>query len=506
MSTEWNERTQDYERPETTWTPVPGDYSELVKRGISEATCRKAGYQVAPGLHIMNWRDTFGKLLAQKFRTQAKEFAWVGQTEKLPFYLQWLWPAHGKSVTITEGEVDALSVLEAFDRKWPVVSFTNGTGSVRKDITNWYDWLAGYDKIVLMLDQDEPGRKAVEEAVELLPPGKVWIARQPEGCKDANDTLRSLGPAAVLRSFYDAVLYRPEGIVAGTEFTRERLKKSVPAGYPLPWPKLQEQLLGLRKGELTLLTAGSGVGKSTLARELAYYLATEHRCKIANIFLEEANDITARGYVAIHNNVPLGRLNHDPDLVADEHWDDALRDVVHPHMWFYNHFGSIACDTLISKLLYFARVCGADFSILDHFSIVTSGLESSSEGERKDIDILMTRSQQVIQMTGMGIIGVVHLKRPPGAAVSFNEGGQVNLQQLRGSGSLEQLSNNVIALERNQQDEDEVQSCVEQLRVLKCRETGYTGLSDELIYDRETGRLQLYSSSFRPEAEGMQSF
>ena len=34
---------------------------------------------------------------------------------------------------------------------------------------------------------------------------------------------------------------------------------------------------GLREGELTLLTAGSGIGKSTLARELAYALHQDHQ-------------------------------------------------------------------------------------------------------------------------------------------------------------------------------------------------------------------------------------
>jgi twinkle protein len=96
-----------------------------------------------------------------------------------------------------------------------------------------------------------------------------------------------------------------------------------------------------------------------------------------------------------------------------------------------------------------ATVCKVDFIVLDHISIVTSGIESSSEGERKDIDILMTRLRSLIEETGIGIVAIVHLKRVNGK--NFNEGAQVSLSDLRGSGSLEQLSDNVIALERNQQ-------------------------------------------------------
>jgi twinkle protein len=126
-----------------------------------------------------------------------------------------------------------------------------------------------------------------------------------------------------------------------------------------------------------------------------------------------------------------------------------------------------------------------DFTVLDHISIVTSGIESSSEGERKDIDILMTRLQSLTQETGMGILAIVHLKRKNGT--SFNEGGQISLSDLRGSGSLEQLSDNVYGLERDQQA-DGADACKSTIRVLKCRETGDTGEADELLYDRNIGR------------------
>jgi len=47
------------------------------------------------------------------------------------------------------------------------------------------------------------------------------------------------------------------------------------------------------------------------------------------------------------------------------------------------------------------------------------------------------------------VIAIVHLRRPEGT--SHEEGGKVSLAQLRGSGSLAQLSDNVIGLERDQQ-------------------------------------------------------
>jgi twinkle protein len=268
------------------------------------------GYQVGTQqghpVHIMNVYDQRRSLIAQKFRGRNKVFTWIGDAKDPPLYLQWLWSGKGKSITITEGEIDAGSVLQVFDLKWPVVSLPNGCGSAKKALARAYEWLDGYENIVLMFDQDDPGRAAVDEAVELLPPGKVKIAKFPEDCKDANDVLLKHGAGTLIKAFWNAELWRPDGIVAGSEFTRARVQKASSAGFALPYPLLQEKVLGLRKRELTLLTAGSGIGKSTLARELAYHLHQEHGCYIGNVFLEESNEKTVQGYVALHlDNNPL---------------------------------------------------------------------------------------------------------------------------------------------------------------------------------------------------------
>jgi twinkle protein len=470
------------------WKPVQGVYKE--GRGLKEETFRRAKYEIGEyngeTAHIMNVFDG-GKLIAQKFRTKESKGSWIGDAKDPPFYLQWLFPAGGRSITITEGELDALSVFEAFGYKWPAVSLPNGTGSVKKAITKWYDYLDSFSKIVLMFDNDEPGQKAVEDAVELLPPGKVYIATLPE--KDANDTIRKHGPHVIVSAFHQAALYRPDGIISGTEITLEELMTEADAGYTLPYPKVQEMLLGLRKGELTLLTAGSGIGKSTLAREWGYLLHQQHGLRIGNVFLEEGQVKTAQGYVALHTGVPLGRLRHDKKIITADQWQDAHTNVISSgRLFFYKHFGSLESDRLISKLRYLAKVDKCDFIILDHISIVTSGLESGSEGERKDIDILMTKLRALVEETGVGIVAIVHLKRVNGKV--FNEGAQISLSDLRGSASLEQLSDNVIALERDQQSEgDKKRRSL--IRVLKTREGEDTGEADYLIYDKQTGRNEL---------------
>lgn len=461
-----------------------GEYLPMTTRGLKEETLRKAGYQYdrATKTHIMNVRDSGGKLIAQKFRTPESKGSWIGVAKDPPIYLSWLWPSKGRSVLLTEGEIDALSFWQAWDCKYPVGSLPNGTGSVRKAILKHYEQLCAFDNIYLSFDSDEPGQKALEMACQLLPVGKVKIVRLPEDCKDANDCLMKHGPQALVRAYYDAKEYRPDGIREGREFTKERLKKKRRAGYELPWPQLNQMWMGLRDGEVTTICAGSGIGKTTIARDIAYHLRTEHKLKIGNIYLEEDCATSVSAYVALHQSVPLKNVLANPDTLTDEQWDAALAAVVYDGMLFYDHFGSLESDRLITMMRYMAA-SGCKFIVLDHISIVHSGMESNDE--RKDIDILMTKLASFVKETGVGVIAVVHLKR----GKNYNEGDQISLTDMRGSASIEQLSFNVLGIERDQQDKEQKQFA--QMRSLKCRVTGETGEADRLKWNTKIGRYEI---------------
>jgi DnaB helicase-like protein/DNA helicase/primase-like protein/Toprim domain-containing protein len=489
---ETSEAPKEYVKKD--WKPIPGNYEDLVKRGIREDTCKKFGYQIGrlydgSKVHIQNIYGPNRELRGQKTRDKDKNFAWIGPAGKDPGITgSWLWPEKGKSVVITEGEIDMLTVSQVFDNKWPVGSLPNGTGSVEKAILKDFDKLCRFETIYLCFDGDEPGQKALAKACDLLPVGKVKIMSLPE--KDANATLlnKEYGSAALVRAYWDAKVFRPDGIRDGREFTKDRMKLKKAKGYTMPWPKLDAMWLGSRDGELTTICAGSGIGKTTIVRDLAYAMRVDHDMKIGNIYLEEDNDTSVAAYCALHAGVPLKNLLNDPESITDDAWDAALAAVVWDRMMFYDHFGSLQSERLLTMMHYMAA-SGCKRIVLDHISIVTSGLESSSEGERKDIDVLMTKLASFVKETGCSVYAIVHLKRSQGK--NFNEGGQISLNDMRGSASIEQLSFNVLAIERDQQNEDDKAFAI--LRSLKCRITGETGEADRLKWNSERGRYELAS-------------
>ncbi|CAB4139303.1 Archaeal primase DnaG/twinkle, TOPRIM domain [uncultured Caudovirales phage] len=481
-----------------------GTAQALSKRQIDEETCRKFGYTVGTlndkPVQIAAYRDADGSVVAQKVRFPNKEFTFLGTPKQAQLFGQHLWRDQGKMVIVTEGEIDCLTVSMLQGNKWPVVSVQNGASGAANSIKKAMEWLCGFETVVFMFDMDEPGRKAARECAELLPAGKSKIAELP--AKDANECLQKGQGKAVIQAIWDAKTHRPDGILAGEDLDLETVMAAASKGYDLPYPKMTAMLYGLRKRELTLLTAGSGIGKSTLSREIAYHLHQTHGLTIGNVYLEEGVEKTAKGYVAIDQNIPLGMLRANPEVLSKDQWASCHARLISQRMFFYNHFGSLDSDNLLAKLRYMAVSLGVDFIMLDHISIVVSGQESSSEGERKDIDRLMTRLRSLVEETGVGIIAIVHLRQPEGTP--HEEGGRVTLSQLRGSGSLKQLSDNVVAMERDQQDASK--GNLSRVRLLKNREFGEVGEADLLAYDRNTGRLlptdEQAASAFKDETQG----
>ena len=93
----------------------------------------------------------------------------------------------------------------------------------------------------------------------------------------------------------------------------------------------------------------------------------------------------------------------------------------------------------------------------------------------------------LVERTGIALFLVSHLRRSSNDSHNHEEGGRINLSQLRGSHSIAQISDNLVGLERNQQSADGRSPTT--LRILKNRYSGETGTCGELTYDINTCRF-----------------
>jgi twinkle protein len=207
---------------------------------------------------------------------------------------------------------------------------------------------------------------------------------------------------------------------------------------------------------------------------------------IGLLFLEESTRRTGLSIMSLAANKPL----HLPDSRAsdDEKMEAYDKTLGTDRIYLFDHFGSTSVDNIINRVRYLAKALGCYYIFLDHISIVVSA--QSTGDERKAIDEIMTRLRMLVQETGVALICVSHLRRPEGKG--HEEGTATSLSQLRGSGSIAQLSDMVLGLERNGQAEDHTVRNTTKVRVLKNRFSGITGSAGQLLYDHETGRMTEY--------------
>lgn len=458
------------------------EISNVFKRGLTEDTCRKFGYgwgvfkgedvQVAPYV-----RD--GVVVAQKIRTADKEFFILGDAKKMPLFGQHLWSGTGKMIVVTEGEIDCLTVSQLQDNKWPVVSLPNGAAAAGKDLARALEFLSGYEKVVLMFDEDGAGRAGLEAAAQVLPPGKAFVAKLP--MKDANACMQCNRGQDVRNAIWNASPWRPDAVLAGRDLKARMKAYEGPKGLPWPFPGVSAALPVIPLSKVVTLVAGTGSGKTTLCRALEHWIITSGE-NIGIIHLEDDSvEQTGMGIVGYHVGK---RLDLDPNAITEVEFDAAFDATVgRAGVFFYDNFGSLDFDGLLNKMRFLATSEGCRYIVLDHLSIVVSGLDVPDE--RKALDVGMTRITQLANELGICIILVCHLKRTTGRAAE--NGGEVTLQDLRGTQAIAQLSSVVIALERDQQAEGDA-ALITTVRLLKNRLTGLTGPATKLLYDRKTGR------------------
>jgi len=456
---------------------LEGSAGRLQSRGISERTCEQfKTYKDGQGLLRHYYFDSNGKVVGAKVRTKDKEFRCEGEVKTLFGMQNFRHKTTSKTskLVITEGEMDAMSVWEA-QPNWDVVSIPNGAQSAKKAFQNNYEWINYYDKVVIFFDNDEAGQKAAKEAASVLPPGKAFIGFL-EDYKDASEALQA-GDSEAIRAVhnYDHLQYQPDGIVDAKTLLELVTTPSPPADHDYPFKGLQDKLHGIRYGELVTLTAGSGVGKSSILREIcADLLSKGERC--GYLALEESNRRTALGLMSVAARKSL-HLGEQQRSELTEIFDQTIAKW---NLHLFDGFGSYDPDHIYNRIEYMAAGLETKVIFLDHLSILLSGLEGD---ERRMIDTTMTKLRSLVERTGIAMFLVCHTTTPPNGQ-SHEEGGRVQLRSLRGSRSIGQLSDAVIALERDQQSDSERNATT--VRVLKNRYSGEVGEACQLNYDLNT--------------------
>jgi twinkle protein len=474
---------------------IEGSFAALTDRNISLDTAKKYNVKSlsnSDGEIVRHFYPYYiaSEITSYKIRGADKHFSWQGNSEGTGLFGESIFKASGKFVTLVEGECDAMAAYELLGSKWPVISLKSGAAGAVRDVKHSIEFLEKFDNIVINFDSDKVGREAAQKVARLLTPGKAKILTLPDDFKDANEMLKAGRAQSYVDAWWSARLYTPSGVLNISEQKKNYNNRKSRESIPYPWEGLNKKLYGLRSGELVTLTGGTGLGKSSITRELEHWLIMQTKDNVGVIALEEDWRRTVDGIVSIEANARL-YIDQVRDKFSqeelDKYFDNVYSGKNENRFWVHSHFGITDLDEIFSKIRFLIIGCSCKWLVIDHLQMLVSSVMESDE--RRSIDNIMTRLRSIVEETSVGLILVSHLRR-----VDSNRGHEngiaVSLSHLRGSQSIAQLSDCVIALERDQQADDPQEAHTTHVRVLKSRYTGDVGMAAHLIYDKETGRLK----------------
>lgn len=440
-----------------------------------------------------------GKVVGFKKRLTPKEFIGIGSTKATnELFGQSVFEAGQKYLVVTTGEEDALAFAQTLYSKkdnteyWtPVVSVTCGDGSIIKQFKANYEYINSFDKVVLAFDNDDSAQKYVEEAARLLSPGKVFIAKFPQGVKDASDMVKSNRAAELKQLFWKAVPFSRVDVLHLSQMWEdfESEDNNVKIPFPSSWSHLNEMMNGgMEKGEITIIGALTSIGKSSIINNVVYDLIENTRFKVGAMYLEGTKREVVRDLLSLDAGVNLRTINRDNvdiNALKSRFFENLAKK---DQFVYVDHQGSISTSEIFDKLNYLAKAENCDVIIIDP---VQAGVNSSDNGAIIEfMDTLLKFAKE----TDTCVVAVSHMRKP-----SEENPHAVTEYSLMGSSSLNQIAFNTILLSRDKMNECPIKKSATKLQLVKCRRTGNTGEAGWLRYDHNTTHLFATSDPYVEE-------
>lgn len=464
-------------------TPVIDQYFSA--RGISTATLDHFGIAADNNGNILFPFYVEGELIYAKYRrprppapNERKEWQEKGAS---PVLLGMDLCEPGKPLTITEGQIDCLSLYEAGVTN--VVSVPCGCENFDW-VETCYDWLDQFPEIIIFGDNDPPGRKMVQTLGARLGEDRCKrIEEYPDGCKDANDILLKEGELELIAVHSSAKEIPIRGLIKLSDVqaidptTIPRIKTMIPA--------LDEALNGLEDGAITVFTGESGNGKSTLGGLLLLnaieqgHSVCAYSGELPNAkFLEwvqlqcaGSNWITLKYDPVKGKNIPV---LYPPAAKRISEWYsekfflyDSIEDTV-----------DNTADSIMNVFTVAARRKGCKLFLVDN--LMTALSDAGDEENRAQAKFIATLKRFAVRY-GAHVLIVAHPRKT-------KSGEPIKKDDVGGNKMITNLASNVIVVERPN------------LRIIKARDAGNTRLIEccycgdsRRIYQASAGDLYRYS-------------
>jgi twinkle protein len=385
-----------------------------------------------------------------------------------------LFPAgSAKYVTITEGELDALSVSQMLGNQYvnPVVSLPSATPS-KKLWENCKDWLDSFEKIILSVDTDDAGN-ALADRMSRLFPNRVYRVDHGK-YKDANEFLQAGKSREFTGLWWKPVKHTPENVMnTSDEFLKLYTDTPEHTYYKTGIQALDDKILGLMQGHFTVFKAPTGIGKTELMRYMEYSML-QQGIPIAAWHLEETKLRSLLGLVSYEAGDNLTRR----DLIEEKDADDIVREAIinltkdENFYQFYISDGQ-GTEELIDQIRFFSQACDCKFVFFEPIQDVVVG--TSEENKESMLADLSIRLSKLAAELNVGIVTIAHT----------NENGDPKYCKMIG-----QRASVIIDLHRDKEADSIEERNTTYLKVEKNRPCSEEGQAGMLRFSTETFTLR----------------
>lgn len=372
-----------------------------------------------------------------------------------------------KAVTITEGELDALSAYQMLGSKYPVVSLPSATPS-SKMFEKCKEWLDSFEKIYLSFDSDNKADGVAQKLSNLFP-NRVYMVPH-DKYKDANEFLQDGARDTYRNAWYNAKKYIPDNIFNTTDQFLSIIHDEDDSSYTSTGIQaLDDVILGLMRGHFTVFQAPEGIGKTEFMRYLEYSLLTNtDDVTIAICHMEEVKKRSLLGLASY----ALGKNVTRKDLITNQtEVDEAVRKLTKDERLYQFTIG-VDEDPIeiLERIRFLSQACNVDYIFFEPIQDLAYSRQGDETVEQW-LSQLSTKLARLAAELNVGIVTIAH----------ENDDGAIRDCRMIGK-----RASVVIKLQRDKMAQDDDERNTTQLLVIKNRPTGTTGYAGQLFFNSDT--------------------
>ncbi len=207
---------------------------------------------------------------------------------------------------------------------------------------------------------------------------------------------------------------------------------------------LDKKINGLGKGQLIVVAARPGVGKSALALNMCYNIARRSDDVIAYFSLEMSNEELMRRLFAISSGVPQHKINTGFLSIQDKSLlKQAEKEISNTDIYFEESPGVTIDEIAIKCRRLKEQKDKLSLIVIDHLGIIQPGAHNFKSNQEK-LEYFTHALKTLSLELNVPILLVCHINR--GAEQKENRIPEIS--ELRGSGSIENDADKILLLYR----------------------------------------------------------